>query len=78
MPQRAHDTLPPQSSQLQALIRDGWGQEVLSQLPADYEQRAQQLGAFVRVRGLGCVADLLRGLLAYVLPPCVIWAVGRS
>jgi hypothetical protein len=67
MPQQAHDTLPPQSSQLQALIRDGWEQEVLSQLPADYEQRARQLGAFVRVRGLGCVADLLRGLLAYVL-----------
>jgi hypothetical protein len=67
MPQRAHDTLPPLSSQLQALIRDGWEQEVLAQLPAAYEQQARKTGAFVRARGLTCVGDLLRGLLAYVL-----------
>jgi hypothetical protein len=67
MPQSVHDTLPPPSSQLQALIKVGWEQEVLCQLPATSEQQAQTSGAFVRVRGLKCVADLLRGLLAYVL-----------
>jgi Transposase DDE domain len=67
MPQPVHDTLPPLSSQLQALIQQGWEQEVLSQLPATYEQQARATGAFVRARGLKCVGDLLRGLLAYVL-----------
>src|SRR5215471_21219135 len=67
MPQYPHDTLPLLSSQLQALIHHGWEQEVLSQLPADYEQHARQTRAFVRVRGLCSVGDLLRGLLAYVL-----------
>jgi hypothetical protein len=62
-----YDTLPPLSEQLQALIQQGWEQEVLSQLPADYEQQARHTRAFVRVRGLACVGDLLRGLLAYVL-----------
>jgi Transposase DDE domain len=67
MPQSLHDTLPPLSEQLQTVIQDGWEQEVLSQLPADYEQQARSTGAFVRVRGLASVADLLRGLLALVL-----------
>ncbi len=67
MPQLPHNSVPDLSSQLQALIQQGWEQEVISQLPADYEQQARVLGAFVRARGLRCVADLLRGLLAYVL-----------
>lgn len=67
MPQPEHDTLPPLSSQLQALIQQGWEQEVLSQLPVDYEHQARKTGAFVRARGLTCVGDLLRALLAYVL-----------
>jgi len=67
MPQSVHDTLPPLSSQLQAVIRQGWEQEVLSQLPETYEQQARATGAFVRARALTCVGDLLRGLLAYVL-----------
>lgn len=67
MPQSPHDTLPELSPQLHDLIREGWEQEVLSQLPADYEQQARRTGAFVRARGLTCAADLLRGLLAYVL-----------
>lgn len=67
MPQSHHDTLPELSSQLHDLIGEGWEQEVLSQLPADYEQHARRTGAFVRARGLTCAADLLRGLLAYVL-----------
>lgn len=67
MPQPEHTTLPPLSTQLQALIQTGWEQEVLSQLPTGYEQQARTREAFVRARGLTCVGHLLRGLLAYVL-----------
>jgi Transposase DDE domain len=67
MPQSPYDTLPELSSQLHALIQAGWEQEIISQLPADYEPQARLRGAFVRARGLRCVGDLLRGLLAYVL-----------
>jgi Transposase DDE domain len=67
MPQPTYDTLPPLSSQLQTLIDEGWEQEVLSQLPPGYESQARTMNAFVRVRKLLCVGDLLRGLLAYVL-----------
>ena len=44
-----------------------WTQEVLCQLPPDYEAQAHTMGAFVRARTIRCVGDLLRGLLAYVL-----------
>lgn len=67
MSQPEHDTLPPLSTQLQALIQSGWEQEVLSLLPSSYEQQAQTLGAFVRAKKLKCAGDLLRGLLASVL-----------
>ena len=67
MPQSLHDTLPPLSPQLHAVIQDGWEQEVLPQLPAEAEQHARTSGAFVRARGLKCATDLLRGLLAYVV-----------
>lgn len=67
MPHSVHDTLPPLSWQLEAVIQDGWEQEILSQLPADYEQHARRMGAFVRARAFSCVGEVLRGLLAYVL-----------
>lgn len=67
MPQSVPTTVPPLSSQLQSLIEQEWEQEVLSQLPATFEQHARTMGAFVRARGFRCVGDLLRGLLAYVL-----------
>jgi hypothetical protein len=67
MPNATHDNGPDLSSQLHPLLNSGWEQEVMAQLPADYEAYARQSGAFVRARGLRCVADLLRGLLAYVL-----------
>lgn len=67
MPDSAHDSVSDLSAQLRTLLTQGWQQEVVSQLPADYEQQARRTGAFVRARGLRCVADLLRGLLAYVL-----------
>ena len=67
MPQHQHHTLPALDEQLQAVINQGWEHEVLPRLPADYEQQAERLGAFVRQRQLKRVADLLRALLAYVL-----------
>ena len=67
MPQSQHHTLPPLQEQLQAIIDEGWEQEVLAQLPADAAQQAQELKAFVRQREIKRVSDLLRGLLAYVL-----------
>lgn len=67
MPHVEHDTVPPLSTQLQAVIQEGWESEVVSHLPNGYEQQARQMGAFVRSKGLRSVADLLRGVLAYVL-----------
>ena len=67
MPDSTHDSVSDLSAQLHALLDQGWEQDVVSQLPADYEQQARRTGAFVRARGLRCVADLLRELLAYVL-----------
>jgi Transposase DDE domain len=67
MSQREHHTLPPYNEQLQAVIHEGWEQEVLPQLPRNYEQQAKQLKAFVRQREIKQVADLLRALRAYVL-----------
>ncbi len=54
MPHHTHDTLPPLSTQLQALIEQGWEQEVLSQLPATAAQQARTMGALRRARGLSC------------------------
>src|SRR5260370_16308796 len=76
MPQPEHDTLPPLSSQLQALIQQGWEHEVLSQLPASYEPQARATGAFVRPRRLTCLVDLLRALLAYALLPSSLRQLG--
>jgi hypothetical protein len=66
MPQHQHHTLPALDEQLQAVINQGWEQEVLPQLPADYEAQAHRLGAFVRQGQLKRVSDLLRAVLAYV------------
>jgi len=60
-------TLPPLSDHWQAVINEGWEQDVLPQLPDEAEQQAQQLGAFLRHRQFRHASDLLRGLLAYVL-----------
>jgi hypothetical protein len=67
MPQLEHHTLPLLSEQLQVTINEGWEQEILPQLPRDYEQQAKQFKAFVRRGQIKQVADLLRALLAYVL-----------
>jgi Transposase DDE domain len=67
MPHQQHHTLPALSEQLQAVINEGWEQEVLPQLPADYQHQAESLKAFVRQREIKGAGDLLRALLAYVL-----------
>jgi Transposase DDE domain len=67
MPQQQHHTLPAIDEQLQSVIQQGWEQEVLPQLPANYEEQAHRLGAFVRQGQIKRPADLLRALLAYVL-----------
>ncbi len=67
MPQQQYHTLPALDEQLQAVIEQGWEHEVLPQLPADYEEQAHRLGAFVRQGQIKRVSDLLRAVLAYVL-----------
>lgn len=67
MPHSPNHTPLPLEEQLRAVIDEGWEQDVLPMLPAGYEHFARELKAFQRHRGLRCVADLLRALLAYVL-----------
>lgn len=64
-----HHTVPALSGQLQATLEQGWQEDVVSRLPADYEAQAYQLGAFERERELKRQALVLRALLAYVLCP---------
>ena len=61
MPQSDHDSVPALEEQVRRFIQADWQREVLSQLPTDYEHQARRSGAFVRVRKLGGVGDLLRG-----------------
>lgn len=44
-----------------------WEQEVLPRLPAGWQEQAERLHAFCRKREIRRAADLLRGILAYVL-----------
>lgn len=67
MSQHAHHSLLTLDEQLQAIINEGWEQEILPQLPTDYEQQAEQLHALRRHREFQRASDLLRGILAYVL-----------
>jgi hypothetical protein len=67
MPHQPHHSLPTLDEQLQAVINEGWEQDVLPQLPTDCEQQAEQLHALLRHREFQRASDLLRGLLAYVL-----------
>ena len=39
MPQSQHHTLPPLNEQLSAVVNEGWEQEVLPELPADYQEQ---------------------------------------
>jgi hypothetical protein len=53
----------PKQGQQDAL----WKREIGPRLPSDLDEKARELKAFERVRGIADPLDLLRGLLAYVL-----------
>ena len=63
MPKTVYQTTLPLSDGGEDL----WRQEVVPRLPVDLEQKARELKAFERARGLPDATTLLRGLLAYVL-----------
>ena len=67
MPDRSHDTILPQVLPAEALSGSEWEQEVLPRLPKGWEEQARTLKAWRRGRQIRHPADLLRGLLAYVL-----------
>jgi len=80
MPVLTHHTASAAVPQLPQLRSDAWTTDVLARLPADLDNQARSLRAFLRPRGIGCPSDLLRGLLAYVLETnsfrlLGIWAV---
>lgn len=60
-------TAPEGSDQAAKLIDEEWEEQVLRRLPAETEEQAFRLRAFVREREVKRVGDLLRALLAYVL-----------
>jgi len=60
-------TAPEVTEQATKLIDQEWEEQVLKRLPAETEEQAFRLRAFVRCREIKSVGDLLRGLLAYVL-----------
>lgn len=64
---RSHDTIPPAVFPAESLSDSGWETEVLPRLPEGWQAQARTLKAFQRARQLRQPADLLRGLLAYVL-----------
>lgn len=60
-------TAPEVTEQAAKLIDKEWEEQVLTRLPAETEEQAFRLRAFVRCREIKCIGDLLRALLAYVL-----------
>lgn len=67
MPVRSHHTAAAEAPQPLALLEDAWSSEIVPQLPAELAEQARTLKAFVRVRGIARVTDLLRALLAFAL-----------
>ena len=65
MPCKNHDTTSEQVTQ-EMTSQDEWSKQVLPGLPTQMQEQAMNLKAFERSRKIGTVADLLRGLLAYV------------
>ena len=61
------DTSQSEQVQQAALESDLWNTEVVPRLPPDLGTQARTLKAFVRVREVPSVTDLLRALLAYVV-----------
>jgi Transposase DDE domain len=80
MPVRTHHTASAVAPQPPDPRTEAWTTDVGERLPADLDTQAHTLKAFRRPRGIRCPADLLRGLLAYVLETnsfrlLGIWAV---
>ena len=69
MPVRSHHTLSAPAAQSAECAADSWSSEVLPRLPNELDPQARTLKAFQRARAFACPADLLRGLLVYVLSP---------
>ena len=68
MPKSSHHTQECSEEQvLTKQVQDEWNETVLPMLPQTLTSRAKELKAFERANGLRNAADLLRGLLAYVL-----------
>lgn len=67
MPNTLHDTTPPAILPAGCMGEESWEQEVLPRLPHGWQEQARRLKAFSRARQIRCAADLLRGILAYVL-----------
>ena len=65
MPQRDHSNVWPVDPQSTA--DQAWQRLVEERLPAELQDQARELKAFVRARGLPSALHLLRGLLYYVL-----------
>ncbi len=63
----SHDTTPPNVLPVPDPASQDWEQEVLPRLPAGWQEQAARLKAFCRAREICSAADLLRGILAYVL-----------
>ena len=76
MPHSSDATVTSLAHSVQDLIDQDWQQEVLAQLPSDYQEQARSMNAFCRVRGVRCVGDLLRAILAYVLCVCSFRQLG--
>jgi hypothetical protein len=67
MPCQKKYTAPEITEQATKLIDQEWEEQVLKRLPAETEEQAFRMRAFVRCRAIKSVGDLLRALLAYVL-----------
>lgn len=67
MPQRDQDNATDRLWQADERSAACWQQLVEQSLPADLEQQARQMKAFVRIRNLSSASELLRAILCYVL-----------
>src|ERR1700687_930139 len=82
MPKQTHHTAAERARQVGGSPEDLWEKEVVPRLPAQTVEKAKELKAFQRARGLADPLALLRAVWAYVLCEqassfrrLVVWAV---